>query len=155
MTETLKVLSKEFKGFIKEFREWRGETTIIVDRQKAHNLLLFLKGNAGFNSLIDVSSAHYPDEGFLTISYIVRNMKTIEQVRVQAILPLDEPSIESVCDIWKGANFFEREVYDLMGIYFLNHPDLKRIMMPEDFEGHPLRKEYPLEGYDEWRNYVD
>jgi NADH-quinone oxidoreductase subunit C len=73
---------------------------------------------------------------------------------VRVPLPEEDPEVESVSDVWRTANWLEREVYDLMGVRFLGHPDLKRIMLPEEFEGHPLRKEYPMQGDDAWRNYL-
>jgi len=64
-----------------------------------------------------------------------------------AKVPGGDPSIESLMGLWPSANFFEREVFDLFGVRFVGHPNLRRIMMPEDWEGHPLRKDYPVEGY--------
>ena len=70
-----------------------------------------------------------------------------DRVRLIARVPGGDPSIESLMGLWPSANFFEREVFDLFGVRFLGHPNLRRIMMPEDWEGHPLRKDYPVEGY--------
>ena len=131
-----------------------GETTLVVEPSRSKEVLRFLKAERGFNYLTDLSCAHWPDEGRIDVVYQVRNLSNREQVRVRAPLPVEDPSIETVCDVWRTANWLEREVYDLMGVQFLGHPDLRRIMLPEDFEGNPLRKEYPMEGDDEWRNYV-
>jgi len=70
-----------------------------------------------------------------------------QRLRLKVRLNGDDPSLESVTSVWPSANFFEREVYDLFGVRFASHPNLRRIMMPEDWEGHPLRKDYPVEGY--------
>ena len=74
-------------------------------------------------------------------------MKRKERVRLKVRLSGDEASLESITSVWPAVNFFERELFDLFGIRFLGHPYLRRIMLPEDWEGHPLRKDYPVEGY--------
>jgi NADH-quinone oxidoreductase subunit C len=71
----------------------------------------------------------------------------MERIRLRVMLDDAEPTIESIVPVWIGANYFEREVFDLFGIRFSGHPDLRRIMMPDDWQGHPLRKDYPVEGY--------
>jgi NADH-quinone oxidoreductase subunit C len=70
-----------------------------------------------------------------------------ERIRLRVMLDEVEPSVDSITPVWAGANFFEREVFDLFGIRFADHPDLRRIMLPDDWNGHPLRKDYPVEGY--------
>ena len=144
----------KFPGALKELVLKQGETTLVVEAARAKEILRFMKAERGFNYLVDVSSVHWPDEGRIDVVYLARNLTTREQVRVRAALPVEDPTIETVCDVWRTANWLEREVYDLMGIQFTGHPDLRRIMLPEDFEGHPLRKEYPMEGDDEWRNFI-
>jgi NADH-quinone oxidoreductase subunit C len=154
MSDLTQAISQRHPGAVLEVVESRGETTAVVEPARAKALLKFLKEERGFNYLVDVSSAHWPEEGRIDVVYLVRNLKTREQIRIRAALPVEEPAIESVADVWRTADWLEREVYDLMGITFLGHPDLRRILMPEEFEGHPLRKEYPMEGDDEWRNYL-
>lgn len=154
MADLARDIQDKFPGALKEVVLTPGETTLVMEAARAKEVLRFMKSERGFNYLVDVSSAHWPEEGRIDIVYQVRNLATRDQVRVRAALPVEDPSIETVCDIWRTANWLEREVYDLMGVQFLGHPDLRRIMMPEDFEGYPLRKEYPMEGDDEWRNYI-
>jgi len=154
MTSLTSELSKAFPGAIVEVVEFRGETTLVVGAAKAVDILRNLKEEHGFDYLVDITSAHWPDEDRIDVLWLVRNMKTRVQLRIQAPLPVSDPSIGSVTDLWSTASWLEREVYDLMGVVFLGHPDLRRIMLPEDFEGFPLRKEYPMEGYAEWRNYL-
>ena len=154
MTSLTSELSKAFPGAIVEVVDFRDETTLVIGAAEAVDILRNLKEEHGFDYLVDITSAHWPDENRIDVLWLVRNMKTRVQLRLQAPLPVSDPSIGSVTDLWPAANWLEREVYDLMGVVFLGHPDLRRIMLPEDFEGFPLRKEYPMEGYAEWRNYL-
>ena len=154
MADLVKDIQDRFPGALKEVVRKQDETTLVLEAARTKEVLRFMKADRGFNYLVDISSAHWPDEGRIDVVYQVRSLTTREQVRVRAALPVEDPTIETVCDIWRTANWLEREVYDLMGVQFLGHPDLRRIMMPEDFEGYPLRKEYPMEGDDEWRNYL-
>ena len=108
---------------------------------------------AAFDHITDICSADYPDdrERFEVI-YQLLSLPHRRRIRLKARLTEDNPTIASVTAIWKGANFMEREVYDLMGITFSGHPDLRRILLPEDYqEGHPLRKDFPTEGKG-WRS---
>lgn len=154
MADLTSTIRDRFPGALREVVEYQGETTLVVEAARAHDILAHMKSSLGFNYLVDVSCAHWPDEGRIDVVYQVRNLSTREQVRVRAEVPVEDPSIASVADVWRTADWLEREVYDLMGVLFAGHPDLRRIMLPEDFEGHPLRKEFPMEGDDEWRNYL-
>lgn len=147
-------IGTRFPGAVIERLEYQGETTLRTDGPRAKEILRFLKEERGFNFLADLTSVHWPEEGRIDVVYQVRNMTTRQQLRVRAGVPVEDPSIATVSDLWRTADWLEREVYDLMGVLFTGHPDLRRIMLPEDFEGHPLRKEYPMEGDDEWRNYL-
>jgi len=154
MTDLVPELKKRLPGALREVVEYQGETTLVVEPAKAGEVLRFLKGERGFDSLVDVSCAHWPEEGVVEVLWFVRSLTSREQVRVKARLPEEAPVVASAAPVWRAADWMEREVYDLMGVRFEGHPDLKRILLPEDFEGHPLRKEYPMEGDDEWRNYL-
>ena len=105
---------------------------------------MWLRDIAGFALMSDVTS--YDDLGkdprFYVVYHLV-NLDTPERLRVKVGLPEKKPVVDSVTPLWPGANFLEREVYDLMGIEFKGHPNLKRIMMPDEWEGHPLRRDYP------------
>ena len=153
LEETIDKFCKEFGNIPHKIHKFRGETTLIVDNQNLLQTLKFLK-DEGFNYLVDVSSAHYPEREEIELHYLVRDLNTKRQIRVKTSLKVEEPRTLSACDIWAGANFMEREVYDLMGVIFEGHPDLRRILMPEDFEDFPLRKEYPMEGDDNYRNFL-
>ena len=88
----------------------------------------------------------YPAEPRFEVVYHLHSIERNERVRLKCRLEGDDPEIESVTSVWRSANWYEREVFDLFGIRFRNHPDLRRIMMPDDWEGHPLRKDYPDHG---------
>ncbi len=109
--------------------------------------------SAAFDHITDVCSADYPDDSErFEVIYHFLSLSHRQRIRVKARITEDRPEIDSLCGIWKGANFMEREVYDLMGIRFRGHPDLRRILMPETYEeGHPLRKDFPTEGRG-WRS---
>ena len=89
----------------------------------------------------------YPSEPRFEVIYHLLSMKRKDRVRLKVQLPGSDPSLESITSVWPTANFFEREIFDLFGVRFQGHPYLRRILMPEDWEGHPLRKDYPVEGY--------
>jgi NADH-quinone oxidoreductase subunit C len=102
---------------------------------------------------------YYPDEPRLGVIYELLDMQEVDRISVKARVPLDAPQIATVCDIWPGADHPEREVYDMFGVVFDGHPDLRRILMPEDFEGFPQRRDYPIGGepvlftYNEQQSY--
>lgn len=128
----------------------RGELTAYVDRGAIRQSCELLRENAEtrFNFLSDITCVDlYPSEPRFEVIYHLLSHSRKERVRVIARVPGDDPSLESLMGVWPAANFFEREVFDLFGVRFLGHPNLRRIMMPEDWEGHPLRKDYPVEGY--------
>ncbi|MEJ2368127.1 MAG: NADH-quinone oxidoreductase subunit C [Acidobacteriota bacterium] len=154
MQETAATLQEKFPGAVTEVLSDGDETTLIVAASSAKGILASLKQDHGFNYLADLSSAHWPEEARIDVVWMVRNLESRQQLRIRVPLPEEDPVIETVSDLWKAANWLEREVFDLMGVRFEGHPGLKRIMLPDDFEGHPLRKEYPVEGFDEWRNYL-
>jgi NADH-quinone oxidoreductase subunit C len=81
------------------------------------------------------------------LSYHILSFQRKDRIRLRVLLDEADPSVDSIVPVWAGANFYEREVFDLFGIRFAGHPDLRRIMMPDDWKGHPLRKDYPVEGY--------
>ena len=103
---------------------------------------------AGYNFMEDVTAVDwYPAEPRFQISYSLLSHRLKQRIRLVARLAGDNPTIDSITGIWPSANFYEREVFDLFGVTFAGHPRLTRIMMPENWNGHPLRKDYPVEGY--------
>jgi len=103
---------------------------------------------AGYNFFVDVTCVDwYPSEPRFQIVYHLLSHALKSRIRLCALLPSDAPAIDSITGVWPAANFYEREIFDLFGVHFPGHPNLTRIMMPLDWQGHPLRKDYPVEGY--------
>jgi NADH-quinone oxidoreductase subunit C len=128
----------------------RDELTIYVNRASIKQACEVLRDSreTQFNFLSDVTCVDvFPAEPRFEVIYHLLSHSQKDRVRLIARVPGGDPSIESLMGVWPSANFFEREVFDLFGIRFVGHPNLRRIMMPEDWEGHPLRKDYPVEGY--------
>lgn len=138
-------LKKLFGEAVLEAVEICGQQVLSLAANRTHDLLSYLKKEAGFDMLTDLTALHWPDrERPFEIVYQVYNIKARRRLRVKTTLKEGE-QIETACNIWQAANWLEREVYDLFGVRFNGHPDLRRILLPEDWVGHPLRKEYPLE----------
>ena len=128
----------------------RNEMSIQLERSLVREAAALLKDDPAlrFDFLSDLTCVdQYPNEPRFEVVYHLLSMQQKERVRLKVRLNGDDASVESLTSIWPGANFFEREIWDLFGVRFLGHPNLSRIMMPEDWEGHPLRKDYPVEGY--------
>ena len=137
-------------GAIESAKYDRGELTIILQRTAIREACAILRDDPQlqFNFLCDITCVDwYPNEPRFDVVYELLAIPRRERLRLKVKLAGDDPSLESITSVWPSANFFEREVYDLFGIRFSGHPNLRRIMMPEDWEGHPLRKDYPVEGY--------
>jgi NADH-quinone oxidoreductase subunit C len=135
---------------ISEVIEFRGETTIVVPRNVLRDLAERCRADKElqFNLLSDATCVdRYPLEPRFEVNYHLVSIPRRERLRLQVRLSSDDPVVDSLVPVWPGANWLEREIFDLMGIRFNGHPDLRRILMPEDWEGYPLRKDYPVEGY--------
>jgi NADH-quinone oxidoreductase subunit C len=128
----------------------REEMTIYLERAHIREACALLKDDSAcpFNFLSDITCVDwYPAEPRFEVVYHLLSIPKKERVRLKVRLNSSNPVVESLTSIWPGANFFEREVFDLFGVRFSGHPYLRRILMPEDWEGYPLRKDYPVEGY--------
>jgi len=137
-------------GSITAARFDRGEMTITMERSSLREACVMLREdtNCVFSFLSDVTCVdRYPSEPRFEVIYHLLSMLKKERVRLKVLLKSGDPVVESLTPIWPAANYFEREVFDLFGIRFSGHPYLRRLLMPEDWEGHPLRKDYPVEGY--------
>ncbi len=117
-----------------------GDHYIIVDTAHLHSIISYLKIDEHYTILMCLSGAE--DSEFLQSVYHLFSESSRKKVTLKVRLPKDNPEVETIGDLWPGAYFFEREAYDLFGIIYKNHPDLRRIMLPEDWIGHPLRKNY-------------
>jgi NADH-quinone oxidoreductase subunit C len=129
-----------------------GETTWIVDPARIAELCAHLKSAEKFVRLSGLTCVdRHPAEPRFEVIYhlhsLERNQRLRLKCRVSGANPSDNPEIDSVTGVWRAANWYEREVFDMFGITFRNHPNLVRILMPIDWEGHPLRKDYPVHGY--------
>lgn len=128
----------------------RNELSIWVSREHIVNAVRTLRDDAAlkFTFLSDITCVDwYPTEPRFELSYHLLSMSRKERVRLKVRLLGDDAQVDSMFSIFPSCNFFEREVFDLFGVRFHGHPNLARIMMPEDWKGHPLRKDYPVEGY--------
>jgi len=138
-------------------REFRGQTRVVVPRDEVYESLRSLKVEHGFDLLVDLTCVDYlyyrgARERFGLV-YLLANTRTNQRITVRTFFSDPEPPVPSVVGLWEGANWLEREVWDLFGIHFDGHPDLRRIVLPEEFTAHPLRKDYPLQGRGERHNF--
>lgn len=125
---------------------FRGQATILVDPRHVRAVLLRLR-ETGYRNLMSVHGVDYfPEEPRLGVHYELLDRAKRDRVRVKVRVHTEDPRVESVTDDWPTANHQEREVYDMFGVVFDGHPDLRRILMPEDYEGHPQRRDFPIGG---------
>jgi NADH-quinone oxidoreductase subunit C len=160
-TEIAGLLRKErFPLEVKEIAEFRGQVSVTVRRERIVEILRFLHDapELSFDYLEDLCGVDYlgKKEPRFEVVYHLYSMEHRKRIRIKAEVPEDDCTIDSVVNIWEGADWHERECFDMFGIVFKGHPDLRRILMPEDWEGYPLRKDYPVEGPErKWRGYVE
>ena len=135
---------------VQEVKFDREEMTIYVERPAIREACALLRDNPDFpfNYLSDITCVDwYPSEPRFEVVYHLFSIPKKDRVRLKVRLDGSSPVIESLTSVWPGANYFEREIFDLFGVRFTGHPYLRRLLMPEDWEGYPLRKDYPVEGY--------
>lgn len=140
-------LKGKFSAAVLEVAEFRGETTVVVNKEEIVAICSYLKKVEGFNFLTDLCGVDYLGKAprFMVV-YHLYNIKTHERLRLKVPVEENAPQVDTVSGVWATANWHERECWDLMGISFKHHPDLRRILMPEEWQGHPLRKDYPVQG---------
>lgn len=125
---------------------FRGQATLVVESGAIAETLEALR-ERGYAFLASVHGAdEYPDEPRLAVHYQLLDMEALDRVAVKLRVPVSDPVVPSVTPAWPTANHQEREVYDMFGVVFEGHPDLRRILMPEDYEGHPQRRDFPVGG---------
>lgn len=146
--ELIEKLQAALGDAIEKVETFRGETTVFVPAIKLLEVCHYCRDQLGFNYLSDVSALdYYPNEPRFGINYHLLSMQYNKRLRLRVMWSDGDAEVPSVTGIWPSANWFERETFDLFGIPFAGHPDLRRILMAADWEGHPLRKDYPL-GYE-------
>jgi NADH-quinone oxidoreductase subunit C len=154
MAETLQEYVEELKkknpAWVADAKDALGEVTITVPRESIVDACEFLKQEQGFNMLADLCGADRgpEEEPRFEVNYHLFSTTHHRRLRLKVLLSDDDPKVESVTTVWRTAEWHERETYDLVGIVFEGHPDLRRILLPSDFDGHALRKDYPLRGYE-------
>ncbi len=151
------IIKDNFGEDIYTLSEFRDNRRIIVNSDKLFDVLKCIKEKGGFDMLAELTAVdylQYPDaKDRFGIIYILTNTETGDRAYVKTFLNEPDISIPSVFSLWKGANWMEREVYDMYGIIFVGHPDLRRILLPEEYTSYPLRKDYPLRGKGERHNF--
>jgi NADH-quinone oxidoreductase subunit C len=137
----------------------RGRATLVINPSKNRQVLEHLR-NQGYTFLASLHGVdYYPEEPRLGVLYEMLDMGSVDRISVKARLSTDDPHIQSVVELFPGADFQERETFDMFGVVFEGHPDLRRILMPEDYEGFPQRRDFPVGGeavlftYNEQQNY--
>jgi NADH-quinone oxidoreductase subunit C len=144
--ETVQALVTRFAGRTSQPAEFRGEWTLSVDLEIIPDVARFLKDEYHYNYLVDICSVDYEDESpRFEVIYEFYHLTAKNHVRIKAHVE-EEAEVPSITPLFQTANWHEREIYDMMGIRFKDHPDLRRILMWEGYPFHPLRKEFPLEG---------
>ncbi len=125
----------------------RGEITLEIAPEKLAAVCRLLKDEQQFVRLSAITAVDwYPREPRFEVVYLLHSLERNQRLRLKCRIGGERPEIGSVTGVWRSANWYEREVFDLFGVTFRNHPDLRRILLPEDWQGHPLRKDYPVTG---------
>lgn len=153
--ETLSALQASFGELA--VSEFRAATRVVVPREKLAEVMQFLRDKQRFDLLVDVTCVdylHYRDAtDRFGLVYLLANTISGERLTIRVMLNEPELTVPSMVPLWPGANWLEREVWDMFGIRFEGHPDLRRILLPEEFTAHPLRKDYPMQGRGERHNF--
>ena len=139
------------------FSEFRGDIRWSVSPDKLYDSLQHVRDAHGFNLLVDITCVDYLEyrgaKDRFGLVYILSNTRSNERITVRALLNEPDLTVRSVVPLWKGADWMEREIWDMFGISFSGHPDLRRILLPEEFSAYPLRKDYPLQGRGERHHF--
>ena len=146
--ESANQLKSKFGDILSEPTEFRGEISLsLADAEKIFEVAGFAKKTLGFDFLVDITSVdNYGEDPRWTVVYHLRSMSADTELRIKTNVSEEKSELPSVLPVWRSANWHEREIYDMMGIRFSGHPDLRRILMWEGYPYHPLRKDFPLAG---------
>jgi NADH-quinone oxidoreductase subunit C len=151
------LLQAKFPAEGLKFSQFRDNNRVIVPADMLVNVLTCLKHQGGFDMLVDITAVDYLEyedaADRFGVTYHLLNTVTGERVIVKTFVNDPDPALPSMYPLWKSADWTEREVYDMFGIRFTGHPDLRRILMPDEFASYPLRKDYPLKGRGERHNF--
>jgi len=140
-------LTDQLPGSVVETTFFRNRAAIQIAPESIRTVLATLRERHGYRALMSVHGIdYYPDEPRLGVHYELLDMERVDRLTVKLRVPLSAPSVASVTPDWPTADHQEREVYDMFGVQFEGHPDLRRILMPEDYEGHPQRRDFPIGG---------
>ncbi len=151
--DPVEALKSALPAMVQDVKLFRDETTIVVAPEDIETVARYMRDTPGllYNYLSDISAVdYYPDynrPGRFGVCYHLYSMIYNRRIRLKVFLQEDDPKLSTLTVLWPAANWLEREIYDLMGIVFEGHPNMRRIMMPKDWNGHPLRRDYPL-GYE-------
>lgn len=144
------MLKDRFPAAVLGVEEFRGETTVTIDKGALRKVMRFLKEDEAtrYDLLVDAAGADLGGASpRFTVAYLLHSMRYNNRLRIK-IGVAEDAALDTVSDIWRAAEWLEREAYDMFGIPFGDHPDLRRILLADDFVGHPLRKEFPVQGHD-------
>ena len=142
----LELLAKDLGGAALDTVYFRNQATILIDPAEIRAVLRALR-EKGFSFLASVHGVdHYPEEPRLGVVYELLDMRRVDRLTVKLRVSVQSPEVDSVAAEWPTADHQEREIYDMFGVIFEGHPDLRRILMPEDYEGHPQRRDFPVGG---------
>jgi NADH-quinone oxidoreductase subunit C len=163
--EPLEIADKIADKFPDDFLDiftFGNQVSVIVKKDRIVNICRYLHDDPDLrlDHLRDLCGVDYLGKGEhrFAVVYHLYSIEHRHMIRLKALVPEDDPTMNSVTPIWAGANWHERECFDMFGIVFKGHPDLRRILLPEDWEGHPLRKDYPLKGPEpdkDWHGFVE
>jgi NADH-quinone oxidoreductase subunit C len=149
-----KMIEEKFPGQVQGTVTHAGQVGVMLNKDRIRDICLFLRDEPSLKmdhlaDLTAVDFSQYPGDKGLRFEVVYNLISTVHRhrIRLKVRVPEEDPSVDTVSSVWNTANWHERETYDLMGVKFTGHPDLRRILLAEDWEGHPLRKEYPLKGY--------
>jgi NADH-quinone oxidoreductase subunit C len=157
-TEIAQALRTQFPSEVIEVCEFANQTSVVVKRQRILDMLMYLRESFDLDHLQDLCGVDYKDKGDYRFEVVYQLFSVAKgyAIRLRARIPEGDPQIDSITPLWEGANWHERECFDMFGIVFKGHPDLRRILMPEDWQGYPLRKDYPLKGHkDYWHGFKE
>lgn len=150
LQEYVEKLKSKNPAWVADVRDAFGEVTVFVNADSINAVCDYLKTSQDFDLLADICGADRgpEEEPRFEVNYHLFSTIHFNRLRLKVLLGEDAPNVRTVTNVWKTADWHERETFDMFGVVFDGHPDLRRILLPSDFDGHALRKDYPLRGYE-------